>query len=108
MSLPPPKKKLPPTKPAPQVPKRDLFRASEQPDLLSVDKEWEKEWQGMPEFDNSHSREPYRTIHVHFKTPESVEEFSSLIGQKITTKAKSIWHPTKSIISRKGLTYSTK
>ena len=35
-----------------------------------------------------------RTIHVHFKNAIDANEFARLIGQKISIKTKSIWHPT--------------
>jgi len=56
------------------------------------DKEWKKYWKGMPEFEQEENS-PYKTIYVHFRTKEDFEEFSNIIGQKLTQKTKSIWHP---------------
>lgn len=56
------------------------------------DKEWKKHWNAMPEFENEENK-PFKTIYVHFKTEEDYNEFSRLIGQKLTKKTKSIWHP---------------
>jgi len=50
------------------------------------------EWQGMPEFvqpDNG----AFRTMIVHFRSPESVADFAVKIGQGFTQEAKYINHP---------------
>ena len=49
-------------------------------------------WKDMPEFVNE-KKETFRTIYVHFRNQEDVDEFEKLIGQKFTPKTKSIWHP---------------
>lgn len=54
-------------------------------------KDWEIEWQGMPEFRNENHQ--YMQIVVHFKEEEDVNEFSKLLKQTITDKTKSIWFP---------------
>lgn len=51
-----------------------------------------KEWEHMPEFVQEKD-EPYQKIIVRFACQEDVEEFAKLIGQKITPKTTSIWHP---------------
>ena len=50
------------------------------------------EWKNMPEFIQE-KQEPYAKIIVRFETKKDLEEFSELIGQKLTNKTKSIWHP---------------
>ena len=67
---------------------RKLFPEEEQND-------WRKEWVGMPEFIQE-ERKPYSTIIVRCETKEDLEDFSKIIGQKLTMKTKSIWHPFKS------------
>lgn len=52
----------------------------------------ECEWKNMPEFVQE-KKEPYAKIIVRFDSQESLNEFSNLIGQKLTKKTKSIWHP---------------
>lgn len=52
----------------------------------------EQEWQGMPEFVQE-KQKPFAMINVRFETEEDLEEFAKLIGQKLTPKTKSIWHP---------------
>lgn len=50
------------------------------------------EWEGMPEFIQV-KQEPHAKIIVRFDSEESLQEFAELIGQKLTKKTKSIWHP---------------
>ena len=52
----------------------------------------EKEWTGMPEFDQK-DKTAFRSLLVHFKNQEDVDDFQKLIKQKLTDKTKSIWHP---------------
>lgn len=67
-----------------------------QENLFEVDqKEWEKEWEGMPEFVQE-KQEPFATINVRFETENDLKDFSEKIEQKLTPKTKSIWHPFKS------------
>lgn len=54
-----------------------------------------KEWVGMPEFKQEKKR-PYAMINVRFDSEEDLQEFAKLIGQNLTSKTKSIWHPFKS------------
>lgn len=56
------------------------------------DKEWKKLWKGMPEFEQE-DNPTYKTIYVHFRSEEDYQEFAKLIGQNLTEKTKSIWHP---------------
>tara|TARA_R110002020_G_scaffold89580_3_gene218865 strand:+ start:620 stop:877 length:258 start_codon:yes stop_codon:yes gene_type:complete len=53
------------------------------------------EWEGMPEFVQE-KEEPFSTIIVRFETEKDLKDFAEKIGQKITPKTKSIWHPFKS------------
>lgn len=57
--------------------------------------DWKEEWKGMPEFVQE-KQKPYSTINVRCETKEDLEDFARLIGQKLTNKTKSIWHPYKS------------
>lgn len=52
----------------------------------------EREWKGMPEFSQKDKR-AFRTIPVHFKDQEAVDEFAKLIKQKITAKTRFVWFP---------------
>jgi len=40
---------------------------------------------------------------VRFETKEDLEDFANLIGQKLTPKTKSIWHPEKQRVSKQRL-----
>ena len=50
------------------------------------------EWVGMPEFVQE-KQEPYKIITVRFETEQDYREFEKIIGQPLTDKTKSIWHP---------------
>ncbi len=50
------------------------------------------EWSGMPEFVQE-KQEPFSQIIIRFETEQDLVEFEALIGQKLTPKTKSIWHP---------------
>ena len=56
------------------------------------EKLWKKHWVGMPEFEQENNP-PYKKIIVSFRNKEDYEEFANLIGQNLTNKTKSIWHP---------------
>lgn len=51
-------------------------------------------WKGMPEFFQE-KQEPYSKIIFRFENEEDLQEFAKLIGQKLTQKTKSSWHPFK-------------
>jgi len=50
----------------------------------------------MPDFDHE-DKTSFQSIHVHFADPEAVEEFATLIGQKLSDKTRSIWYPEATI-----------
>ncbi len=50
------------------------------------------EWDGMPEFIQE-KKEAYSKIIVRFDNEDDLQEFAKMIGQKLTNKTKSIWHP---------------
>ncbi len=51
-------------------------------------------WVGMPEFVQE-KKEPYAKIIFRFETEDDLSEFANIIGQKLTNKTKSSWHPFK-------------
>jgi hypothetical protein len=59
---------------------------------MDQNKPWQEEWVGMPEFVQERQR-PYSQIIVRFENEEALNEFSKMIGQPLTQKTKSIWHP---------------
>lgn len=63
-------------------------------DIDAKEPDWVKEWQGMPEFLQTKKDKEYTKITVRFSCKEDLDNFSKLIGQKLTVKTKSIWHPS--------------
>lgn len=57
--------------------------------------DYEKEWEGMPEF--KAEAKAYKSLMVHFENEEALNEFLGLINQEITERTKYIWHPKKTI-----------
>jgi len=51
-------------------------------------------WEGMPEFIQT-KQEPYAKIIFRFESEEDLQEFSEMIGQKLTHLTQSTWHPFK-------------
>lgn len=54
--------------------------------------DYEELWFDMPEFKQEKQR-PFSEIKIRFASEEDLIEFSKIIGQKLTPKTKSIWHP---------------
>ena len=73
----------------------DKIPADIQQTLFDIPADWEKHWKGMPEF-IQHKKEPFSKIIVRFETESDLIDFAERIGQKLTRKTKSIWHPFKS------------
>ncbi len=69
---------------------------NKQESLFEVDETWKEEWKNMPEYIQKDNM-PFRTIYVHFRNKQDVEEFSKLMQQKITSETISMWYP-KAII----------
>lgn len=49
-------------------------------------------WIGMPEFEQD-SQKPHAMLNIRFRNEEDLQEFATLIGQKLNQKSKSIWYP---------------
>jgi hypothetical protein len=62
------------------------------------------EWQGMPEFANE-DKTAYQSVHIHFATPEDVQQFAQLIGQAISNKTRSLWFPPAPKIEMRKVEY---
>ena len=67
------------------------------------DYKWRKHWVGMPDYVQE-NKQAFRTVHIKFRKHEHYVEFSKRIGQHMTDKTKSIWHPelkvTKNMLLR--------
>ena len=46
----------------------------------------------MPDYGDPSGKVPYKTIFMHFKTQEEVDEFAGLMKQQITPKTKFMWY----------------
>lgn len=55
-----------------------------------------KDWKDMPEFEQEKQDDCFSKITVRFETEQDLQDFAKLIGQKLTKKTRSIWHPAKS------------
>lgn len=55
---------------------------------------WKEHWKEMPEF-KCEDLSPHKQITISFASQEDVNQFSQLIGQKITHKTDGIWFPHK-------------
>lgn len=64
----------------------------------------EKEWQGMPEYEQS-DKQPEYQIKVNFLNKEDLFKFATLVQQKITIKTKSINYPIQKILSESAAVY---
>jgi hypothetical protein len=71
---------------------------------LNIDKiNYEKEWEGMPEFKQD-DKMPHRQIIISFENDNDIKRFSELLSQNITDKTKSLWYPKKekNVLKNKG------
>ena len=46
----------------------------------------------MPEFEQD-DLSPYRSLNIHFRNQEDMDDFAKIMNQQITDKTKSMWHP---------------
>ena len=53
---------------------------------------WTNEWRDMPEFVQEEQR-PYAQIVFRFVNAEDLQAFAKLIGQPLTRRTRSAWHP---------------
>ena len=61
------------------------------------DIDYDKEWEGMPEFEQE-DLTSMKSIIVHFANQGDIDTFSELVEQKITEKTRSIWFPKAEIL----------
>lgn len=50
------------------------------------------EWEGMPEYSHQ-DKTAFRSLTVHFKDQEAVDQFATLVDQAITPKTRFLWFP---------------
>ena len=70
----------------------DLEEEEREKFSTSGEKEWKRYWKGMPEFEQEENP-TFKTLYIHFRSEDDYNDFAKLIGQNLTTKTKSIWHP---------------
>lgn len=87
------------------LPIKEKFKETEQLSLFNnLEKDWEKEWQGMPEFiqnDDSY----FHSIIVHFRNRVDLEEFGKLINQNIVSTTRFITYPELELTKRADKVY---
>ena len=54
------------------------------------------EWSGMPEFDQP-DKTAFQSIVVNFKDQAAVDDFAKRLGQPISDRTRSLWHPPAAI-----------
>jgi len=66
--------------------------------------DWKEEWKDMPEYEMEDLTSK-RKLFVHFRNEEDVQKFAKLVGQKISSKQKSLWYPEMPIRRYAGKLY---
>ena len=54
--------------------------------------QWRKHWKNMPSF-TQEAKDTYKQVIMSFRNKEDFEDFQKKIGQRLTEKTKSAWHP---------------
>ena len=55
----------------------------------------EQAWQGMPEYQAAGDSIPHRTIAIHFRNQQDVDDFASRLNLIITEATRSSWYPAR-------------
>lgn len=56
------------------------------------EKEWEKEWVGMPEFVQENHQAILRVV-INFRTIDDIKQFNKITGLKIKMTTKGVFYP---------------
>jgi hypothetical protein len=68
--------------------------------LFDINKDWENEWWGMPEFIMGDARPQYRIV-VNFMTIEDIKDFANKLGlPSLSSRTDSIWYPLNNNIDK--------
>jgi hypothetical protein len=62
------------------------------------------EWRSMPEF-HQEDKTPHRSIQVHFRSEQDVQDFAARVGQRITENTRYLWFPFIEIETYADKTY---
>jgi len=65
--------------------------------LGKIPEEWEKEWKGMPEW-NQGDFAPFKSVIVHLRDQEALDSLSKFTGQRIMPKTRFVWYPRVEIL----------
>ena len=60
--------------------------------LVIEEHDWQKEWQGMPEFVQE-NKEAIKRVAINFETAEDMALFNKITGLNITMKTKGVFFP---------------
>jgi len=63
-------------------------------------------WQDMPEFIQD-NKSAFRSIIIHFKNKEDINEFAKIINQTITEKTKFLWFPKQEQLETESRRYKS-
>lgn len=69
----------------------EFLEDDENPEVETND--WRKHWVNMPSFQKSSDTGPWKTVYMHFRSEDDFKDFQKLIGQDMSLKTKSAWHP---------------
>jgi len=65
---------------------------------------WRDEWKGMPEFVQRNLK-PWKQLIINFSCEEDMDQFASLVEQRITPTTQSIWYPIQKAIDASKMRY---
>lgn len=69
-----------------------------------IEPEWAKHWRQMPEY-ICEDIQPVRQLILSFANEDEIQEFSNLLGQRITSKTKSLWFKPQPIGTYRDKSY---
>jgi hypothetical protein len=69
-----------------------MFDDTRQMTLFDVPRMQEEHWVGMPSFQHNDLM-PWKSLTVHFRNRADRNDFATLLGQSITDRTRSLWHP---------------
>lgn len=75
--------------------------------IIDIPKDWAQPWQGMPQY-HIQDLQSFSSLIVHFANKKDREDFAKLVGQRITSKTKTIWFPTTEIFEASQYAYVDK
>lgn len=74
------------------------------PELIRIEKDWQLEWAGMPEFVQPKQTE-YAKITVRFRNQQDLDDFCRTIGQKLNQNSQCTWFPELKLNKQERIKY---